>query len=147
MIPEIYGIFVFLHVVSAVISIGPLFILMPIIRRLRGVDEQIEQAFLTVIHVTIRVVMHAGHALVVTGVLLLILGPWPWHSSWVIMTIAVLLLSAFFLSRGFTQVLRNFHKPGVDKNDILRRLNRTAWTYIILMLIMLWLMVQKPMIW
>ena len=147
MIPEIYGIFVFLHVVSAVISIGPLFLLMPIIRRLHGVDEQIEQAFLTVIHVTIRVVMHAGHALVVTGVLLLILGPWPWHSSWVIMTIAVLLLSAFFLSRGFTQVLRNFHKPGVDKNDILRRLNRTAWTYIILMLIMLWLMVQKPMIW
>lgn len=147
MIPEIYGIFVFLHVVSAVISIGPLFLLMPIIRRLHGVDEQIEQVFLTVIHVTIRIVMHAGHALVVTGVLLLILGPWPWHSSWVIMTIAVLLLSAFFLSRGFTQVLRNFHKPGVDKNDILRRLNRTAWTYIILMLIMLWLMVQKPMIW
>lgn len=110
-------------------------------------NEQIEQAFLTVIHVTIRVVMHAGHALVVTGVLLLILGPWPWHSSWVIMTIAVLLLSAFFLSRGFTQVLRNFHKPGVDKTDILHRLNRTAWTYIILMLIMLWLMVQKPMIW
>lgn len=147
MIPDVYGIFVFLHVVSAVIAIGPLFLLLPVIRRLHGADSQIEEAYLSVIRVTIRIVMHAGHALVVTGVLLLILGPWPWHSSWVIMTIIVLLLSAVYISRGFTQVLRNFNKPGIDKNNIIRRLGQTAWTYIGLMLIILWLMVQKPMIW
>lgn len=147
MIPDIYGILVYSHIVSAVLSIGPLFILMPIIRRLRGVDAAIEQAYLSVIKIIIRIVMHAGHVLVFSGVLLLILGPWPWYTSWVIMTLAVLLLSAVFLSRGFTLVLRKFHDAGVDKNVMLSRLNRTSWTYIGLMLIMLWLMVQKPMIW
>lgn len=147
MIPDIYGILVFSHIVSAVLSIGPLFLLMPIIRRLRGVDAAVEQAYLSVINVVIRIVMHAGHVLVFTGVLLLILGPWPWYSSWVIMTLAVLLLSAVFLSRGFTLVLRKFHDPGADKNVMLNRLNNTSWAYIGLMLIMLWLMVQKPMLW
>ncbi|MFJ7934705.1 hypothetical protein [Sporosarcina sp. NPDC096371] len=143
----IYGILVYSHIVSAVLSIGPLFIFMPIIRRLRGVDAVIEQAYLSVINVVIRIVMHAGHVLVFTGVLLLILGPWPWYTSWVIMTLAVLLLSAVFLSRGFTLVLRKFHDPGADKNVMLSRLNKTSWYYIGLMLIMLWLMVQKPMLW
>lgn len=147
MMSAVYGIFVFLHVVSAVIAIGPLFLLLPIIRRLRGADSQAEEAYLTVIRVTIRGVMHAGHALVITGVLLLILGPWPWHASWVILTMIVLLLSAVYLSRGFTQVLRKFHELETNKNDIIHRLSRTTWTYIGLMLIILWLMVQKPMIW
>ena len=147
MIPDFYGILVFLHIVSAVLSIGPLFILMPIIRRINGVDAAIEQTYLSVINVIIRFVMHAGHALVFTGVLLIILGPWPWYTSWVIMTLAVLLLSAVFLSRGFTHVLRRFRNPAANKNEMLSRLNKTAWTYIVLMLIMLWLMVQKPMLW
>lgn len=147
MMPAVYGIFVFLHVVSAVIAIGPLFLLLPIIRRLRGANSQMEEAYLTVIRVAIRVVMHAGHALVVTGILLLIFGPWPWYTSWVILTILVLLLSALYLSRGFTQVLRTFHEPGTNKDAIIRRLRHTTWTYIGLMLIILWLMVQKPMVW
>ncbi len=147
MIPDIYGILVYSHIVSAVLSIGPLFILMPIIRRLGGVDAAIEQVYLSVIKIIIRIVMHAGHFLVFSGVLLLILGPWPWYTSWVIMTLIALLLSGVFLSRGFTQVLRKFHNPDADKNKMLIRLNKTAWTYILLMLIMLWLMVQKPMFW
>ncbi|WP_438311745.1 hypothetical protein [Sporosarcina sp. FA9] len=145
--PGIYGTIVFMHVISAILSIGPLFLLMPIIKRLRDVKTDIEAAYLSVIGVIIRIVMHAGHVLVVSGVLLLIFGPWPWYTSWVIMTIAVLLLSGVFLSRGFTIVLRRFHDPGVDKNTILNRLNKTSWIYIFLMLIMLWLMVQKPILW
>ncbi|KXH87106.1 hypothetical protein [Sporosarcina sp. HYO08] len=143
----VYGIIVFAHVVSAVLSIGPLVLLMPVIKRLHGVKEEIEEIYLAIIKVIIRVVMHAGHVLVFSGVLLLILGPWPWYTSWVIMTIAVMLLSGVFLAKGFTFVLRRFHDPGVDKKNILFRLNRTSWIYLGLMLIMLWLMVQKPMLW
>lgn len=143
----IYGAIVFLHVISAVLSIGPLFILMPIIKRLRGVGTVVEEVYLTVVNVIIRLVMHAGHVLVYTGVLLLIFGPWPWHTSWVIMTLAVMLLSGVFLAKGFTIVLRRFKDPNADKNKILNRLNTTSWIYIGLMLIMLWLMVQKPMLW
>lgn len=136
-----------MHVVSAVLSIGPLFLLMPIIRRLRGVEASIEEAYLSIIDVVIRIVMHAGHVLVFTGVLLIILGPWPWYTSWVVMTVVVMGISAFFLSTGFTRVLRKFHLPGMDKNDALNLLNRTSWIYIGLMLVMLWLMVEKPMFW
>lgn len=145
--PELYGILVFLHVLSAVLSIGPLTLLMPVIKRLHGVEASIEQAYLSVIKVVIRIVMHAGHVLVVSGVLLLIFGPYPWTTSWVILTLAVLLLSGVFLSRGFTIVLRRFHNLDADKTDILKRLMITSWVYLGLMLIMLWLMVQKPMFW
>ncbi|QUW22826.1 hypothetical protein JSQ81_04380 [Sporosarcina sp. Marseille-Q4063] len=144
---DFYALIIFIHVVSAVLSIGPLFILMPTIKRLRGVDMDVETAYLSIVNVVIRIVMHAGHALVVSGVLLLIFGPWPWYTSWVVMTVAVMLLSGLFLSRGFTFVLRRFHRPGENKNKILHRLNQTSWIYIGLMLIMLWLMVQKPVLW
>ncbi|KAA0965013.1 hypothetical protein FQ087_01450 [Sporosarcina sp. ANT_H38] len=143
----IYGAIVFLHVSSAILAIGPLFLLMPIIKRLRDVETSIEQAYLSIIKVIIRLVMHAGHVLVYTGVLLLVFGPWPWYTSWILMTLVILLLSGFFLARGFTIVLRKFKNPDADKNKILDRLNNTSWLYIGLMLIMLWLMVQKPMLW
>ncbi|WP_339251157.1 hypothetical protein NSQ43_13980 [Sporosarcina sp. FSL W8-0480] len=142
-----YGTIVFVHVVSAVLSIGPLFLLMPSIKRLRNVDTSSESAYLSVIKVIIRIVMHAGHALVVSGALLILTGPWPWYTSWVIATLAVMLLSGVFLSTGFTRVLRRYHLPDSDKGEILTVLNRTSWIYIGLMLIMLWLMVQKPMLW
>ncbi|WP_342515128.1 DUF2269 family protein [Sporosarcina sp. FSL K6-1522] len=144
---DIYGVMVFMHVFSAILSIGPLFLLMPVIKRVRGVGTEVEQAYMSVINVIIRIVMHAGHLLVVTGALLVFLGPWPWYTSWVIVTLIILLLSGVFLATGFTRVLRKFNKPGANKNEILRRLNRTSWGYIGLMLIMLWLMVQKPMLW
>lgn len=144
---DIYGVMVFLHVFSAIISIGPLFLLMPIIRRARGVAAEVEQAYMSVINVIIRIVMHAGHLLVVTGAILVFLGPWLWYTSWVIMTLVILLLSGVFLATGFTRVLRKFNTPGTNKDAILRRLNRTSWGYIGLMLIMLWLMVEKPMLW
>ncbi len=143
----LYDVIIFLHVISAVLSIGPLFLLMPIIKRLRGVGPEIETAYLTIIKVIIRLVMHAGHVLIVTGILLLIFGPWPWHSSWIIATIIVLLLSGVFLSKGFSVVLRRFNVEGYCKSKILNRLNQTSWIYIALMLVMLWLMVQKPILW
>ena len=145
--PDIYSIVVFMHVISAVLAIGPLFVLMPIIKRLSDVETKIEAAYLTVINVIIRIVMHAGHALVVTGIVLIISGPWPWHTSWVVMTVFVMGVSALFLATGFTRVLRVFNAPGARKKDSLKRLNRTSWLYIGLMLIMLWLMVQKPTFW
>ena len=147
MFPDFYTTVVFAHVVSAVLSIGPLFILMPIIKRLRSAQSDVELAYMSVIKVIIRIVMHAGHVLVFTGVLLIILGPWPWYTSWVVMTVVVMGISAFFLATGFTRVLRIFDMPGINKYELLNRLNWTSWLYIGLMLVMLWLMVQKPTFW
>ncbi|MEK3933771.1 DUF2269 family protein [Sporosarcina sp. FSL W7-1349] len=142
----IYNLFVYLHVFSAVLSIGPLFVLLPIIRRLRGAERKVESAYLSVIQATIRMVMHAGHVLVFTGVVLLIIGPWPWYSSWILLTWAIMLVSVVFLAKGFTSVLKNFQQS-TDKQQVLNRLRSTSWMYIGLLLLMLWLMVQKPMLW
>ena len=142
-----YTTIVFLHVVSAVLSIGPLFIIIPLINRLRKMILAEEEIYLSLIQVIVRVVMHAGHALVATGALLVLFGPWPWYTSWVVMTIIVMGISGVFLATAFTRVLRRFNEPGLDKLYILYRLKRTTWIYIGLMFIMLWLMVQKPSFW
>lgn len=147
MIIDFYTTIVFSHVVSAVLSIGPLFVIIPLINRLIKMVEEEEEIYLSLINVIVRIVMHAGHVLVVTGVLLILLGPWPWHTSWVVMTLAVMGLSGVFLAKGFTRVIRRFHEPGNDKLYVLYRLKRTTWIYIGLMILMLWLMVQKPNFW
>lgn len=142
-----YGAVVFAHVVSAVISVGPLFLLLPLIRRLRMAVGEAEEIYLAFIRVIIRLVMHAGHVLVVSGILLIWFGPWPWHTSWVVLTVGVMLLSAVFLATGFSSVLKKFHEIGADREATINKLRRTAWVYISLLLIMLWLMVQKPTVW
>lgn len=145
--PDFYSAIVFIHVISAMLSIGPLFILIPIIKRLRGVEHDIEVAYMSVINVIIRLVMHAGHVLVVSGIILILVGPWPWYTSWVLMTVFVMGVSAVFLATGFTRVLRIFNDPETSKNKLLNRLNTTSFIYIGLMIIMLWLMVLKPNFW
>lgn len=142
-----YGAIVFAHVVSAVISVGPLFLLLPLIRRLRTAKAEAEDIYLAFIRVIIRLVMHAGHVLVVTGILLILFGPWPWNTSWVILTIGVMLLSGFFLATGFSTVLKRFHESSSDREAVVNKLQRTAWIYIGLLMVMLWLMVQKPAVW
>ncbi|PID15369.1 hypothetical protein CSV63_06165 [Sporosarcina sp. P34] len=142
-----YGAIVYAHVVSAVISVGPLFLLLPLIRRLRTAKAEVEDIYLAFIRVIIRLVMHSGHVLVVTGILLILFGPWPWNTSWVILTIGVMLLSGFFLATGFSSVLKRFHESGNDKETVVNKLQRTAWIYIGLLMVMLWLMVQKPAVW
>lgn len=141
----LYGSIVYAHVLSAILAIGPLFLLMPIIRRLKLADGGIEQAYLAFIRVIIRLVMHAGHVLVISGITLTLLGPWPWNSSWILLTWAIMLLSVVFLAKGFTSVLKTYGQA--DKTETLKRLNRTSWLYIGLLLIILWLMVQKPILW
>lgn len=147
MIIDFYRTIVFSHVVSAVLSIGPLFIIIPLINRLIHLNEEVEAIYLSIIHTIVRIVMHAGHVLVLTGGLLIIIGPWPWHTSWVVMTVVVMGLSGVFLATGFTRVIRRFQEPEMDKLFVLQKLKRTTWVYIGLMLLMLWLMIQKPMFW
>lgn len=142
-----YGAIVYAHVLSAVISIGPLFLLLPLIRRLRNAKTAAEDIYLAIIRVIIRLVMHAGHVLVVSGALLILLGPWPWHASWVVLTLAIMLVSGVFLATGFSRVLKKYHEFSGSKEQTLDKLRRTAWVYISLLLVMLWLMVQKPAIW
>lgn len=144
---DYYITFVFLHVTSAVLAIGPLFIIIPTIKKLQKTVGAGEAAYISMINIIVRIVMHAGHALVTTGVILILLGPWPWYTSWVIMTVIIMLLSAVFLATGFSKVTRQFNMPNTNRQRVLNQLSRNTWIYIVIMLILLWLMVQKPILW
>ncbi|GKV69500.1 hypothetical protein NCCP2716_19980 [Sporosarcina sp. NCCP-2716] len=142
-----YAVIVYLHVLSAVVSVGPLFVLFPIIRRMRSAAGTEDALLISLFKWTIRFVMHSGHVLVVTGILLLLIGPWPWYTSWVIVTVGVMMLSIVFLASGFSKVLKRFPDEPENREALIATLSKTSWRYILLLLVMLYLMVAKPAFW
>ncbi|WP_210364179.1 hypothetical protein [Bacillus sp. REN3] len=143
----IYRTIIYLHVSSVIASIGPFFIVRPIIKKLPLAEEKELAAYLTTLRSIVRLSMHAGHVLVGTGILLVILGPWKWSAPWIVMTLALMFSSLFFLARAFSPTLKKFGEKGTDKARLSARLQRTIWIYIILLMSMLWFMVVKPAPW
>lgn len=135
------------HIMSAALSIGPFFVLLPMIKRIKAADAGSLQALLITFKSAIRLVMHAGHVLVVSGVLMVWQGPWPWSTPWILMTLAVMFSSVLFLARAFSPVLRQFSGPDADQDALAAKLKRSLWIYILLLLLMLWFMVDKPTLW
>ncbi|WP_338754455.1 hypothetical protein [Bacillus sp. FJAT-52991] len=142
-----YQLLIFIHVSSVILSIGPFFVLFPLLKKLRQATDDTEQACIDVFQSAIRLVKHAGHVLVGSGILLMIVGSWPWTTSWVVMTIVVMISSIFFLARAFTPTLKKFNEPEVNKQQLVDKLYRSVWIYIALLTIMLWFMVVKPVLW
>jgi hypothetical protein len=142
-----YRILIFIHVLSAIGSIGPFFILLPIINQLQKATGEALSAYLSIIRFVVRLTKHMGHILVGSGVLLIIFGPWTWRTPWILMTLVVMFLSIFFLARAFSPILKKFEEKDQDKIRLAAKLKRTLWNYILLLLIMLWFMVVKPVLW
>lgn len=143
----LYTILVYIHVLSVIMSIGPFFVLLPIIGKLRTANTPAEQVYVDTFKIAIRIVKHAGHVLVASGVLLVLLGSWSWATSWIVMTILIMFASIFFLARAFTPKLRKLGEPGHDRLMLVSKLKRAVWNYLILLLAMLWFMVAKPQLW
>jgi hypothetical protein len=143
----IYQVVLFLHIFSAILSIGPFFVLVPITKKMRATDESVLLAYLSVFSSAVRLVKHAGHILVTTGVLLIWQSAWAWTTSWVVMTIAVMVSSVFFLARAFSPVILKFHEQKLSQDELIRKLHRSVWIYIALLMMMLWFMVSKPVLW
>lgn len=143
----LYTVIVYIHVLSAVASVGPLFLLFPIISRIRKAVMSEEAMLLSLFKWTTRFVMHSGHVLVGSGVILILIGPWPWYTSWVIVTLGIMMISIVFLASGFSVVLNRFPKEPENREELLKKLLNTSWRYIGLLLIMLYLMVAKPSFW
>jgi hypothetical protein len=143
----IYQVILFLHIFSAVLSIGPFFVLVPMIPKMRVADQRGLLAYLSLFKSTVRLVKHAGHVLVTTGVLLVWKSAWTWSTSWVVMTIAVMVSSVFFLARAFSPAICKFHAQKISQDELISKLHRSVWIYIALLMIMLWFMVAKPVLW
>ena len=142
-----YTLILYTHIISAALSIGPFFVLLPMIERIRIADAQSLQTLLATFKSATRIVMHAGHVLVATGILLIWQGPWSWNAPWIVMTLAVMFSAVFFLARAFSPVLKKFGDPAADQTALAAKLARSLWVYIVLLLLMLWFMVDKPMLW
>lgn len=142
-----YTLILYLHILSAILSIGPFFVLLPLIKRMDGEEDAVLQSHILTFKSAVRLVKHAGHVLVATGILLIWQSAWTWTTPWIMMTLAVMFGSVFFLARAFKPVLRKFDDPAAERKALLKKLNRSTWLYILLLLLMLWLMVAKPVIW
>ncbi len=147
MIDFLYRIIIYLHVLSAMSSIGPFFLLLSIVNKLPKASSKKLSAYLTTFKVAVSVVKHSGHVLVLTGSCLVIFGPWTWKTPWILTTLIILLGSSIFLARAFSPTLRKFTKEGSDKNGLTATLKRTLWIYLFLLIAMLWFMVDKPTLW
>lgn len=143
----INSVLLFLHIGSAALSIGPFFVLLPLINKMRSAEHEVLLTYLEVFRSSVRLVKHAGHVLVATGILLVWQSAWTWAASWLIMTIAVMAGSIFFLARAFTPVIRQFMGGKISQHNLVSKLRRSIWMYILLLLVMLWFMVAKPIIW
>jgi hypothetical protein len=143
----LYKIFLYIHILSVIVSIGPFFILFPIIKKLRTATNAEMEAHLGTFRFIVWLAKHAGHVLVGSGVLLVLSGPWTWDTPWLLITLIILFCSLFFLARAFSPTLRKFNEDGHNKNVLADKLKKAVWIYIILLMIMLWFMVVKPYMW
>ncbi|RNF38701.1 hypothetical protein [Planococcus salinus] len=142
-----YTAILYAHIMSAVLSIGPFFVLVPMVKKMAIAEGAVLRTHIATFKSATRLVKHAGHLLVTTGVLLIWQSSWSWTASWIVLTLAVMLGSVFFLARAFTPVLRKFDDVQEDQLQLVRKLNRSLWIYIFLLMLMLWFMVDKPMLW
>jgi hypothetical protein len=72
---------------------------------------------------------------------------WTWKTSWIVITILIMVSSLFFLARAFSPLLRKFTDRKQDREMLTKKLMRTTLAYLFLLLVMLWFMVAKPNIW
>ena len=143
----VYRILIYIHVLSAIVSIGPFFILFALVKRLPGASKAELDAYLTTFRFVVRLAKHSGHVLVGSGILLVVSGPWTWGTPWIILTLIILFCSLFFLARAFSPTLRKFQEVNHNRTELTTKLTRSIWIYLILLMAMLWFMVAKPVLW
>lgn len=144
----LYSTVVYIHVISAILSIGPFFVLIPMLKKMRIVKTHEEMtAYVTTFSLAIQIVKHSGHVLILSGIYILWRGGYSLTSPFIVMTITLLILSLVFLARAFKPTMRTFNTPQYDHKDFIDKLTKSVWIYTILLLIMLWFMVTKPTLW
>jgi hypothetical protein len=145
----LYPWLVFIHSVSALISVGPFIVLIPLLAKLRTAEGTLLYSYLDTFHFVVRLSKHAGHVLVFSGLLLLWLGGWPWTTPWIAATFVVLIASVFFMARAFSPTIRRLRGSAHDDDraPLVLKLARTLYLYMTILFLMLWLMIMKPALW
>lgn len=143
----LYKMIVFIHVVSAVAAIGPLFSIFPILARIEKAKDRDIKGLIEGLRGVVRAVSLGGHVLIISGIVLLWMSGWSWKTSWILATIILLIVSLFFLAKAFKPAWRIAESEHFQKDVFIAVMKRATILYIIIMLMMLWLMVVKPQLW
>lgn len=139
---------IFIHVVSAIGSIGPLFVMLVILHLLKHHQTSLDvSTALRIFRESVRFIKHAGHVLVASGVVLVAWGPWEWRHSWIVLTLLLMIASIFFLGSAFKRVFRAVEAQAISYEVVVDQLGRATCIYLILLGIMLAFMIWKPMLW
>ncbi|CCQ92888.1 conserved membrane hypothetical protein [[Clostridium] ultunense Esp] len=147
MIGYLYPWLLFFHVFSVILSIGPYFILFPLLRRLQEASHEELEHHLFVFRYVVWISKHAGHLLVVTGGLLWWLGGYRWNTSWILIPIFILLSALFFLARAFSPTIKAIQEGKIDRREAVGKLRFSLYTYLVILLASLWFMIAKPTYW
>lgn len=114
---SIYTLLLYIHILSAILSIGPLFVVLAIVKKMHTAAHEEMPPYIQVFQGAITIVKHAGHVLVASGILLMWRGGYPWTTSWVVLTFLVMAGSIVFwrerLNRPFEHLIR---QPTISKN-------------------------------
>ncbi len=143
----LYTFLIYIHVISAIGSIGPLFVLLVLLSRMGKIDTGEWKGYVESLQGSIDVVKHAGHAVVLSGILLILFGSWSFAHSWVVLTLILLVASLVFLARAFKPTMQTYGSDSFNKKQFIFTLQKNTWIYITLLLMITALMVFKPIIW
>ncbi|MDU0200360.1 MULTISPECIES: DUF2269 family protein [Paenibacillus] len=142
-----YILLLYIHIFSVVLSIGPYFVLFPLLAKIRTAPFELLPEYLEPFRITVRLTKHAGHVLVATGILLTWLTEWTWKTSWIVFTVLIMVASLYFIARAFSPLLRKLRAPHDDRNVLVNQLRSALIWYVIITLSMMWFMVAKPSFW
>lgn len=144
----IYSFFLYLHIFSVIPSLGPFFVLFPLLRKLRTASAEELKIYLPTFTFAVRLSKHSGHVLVPSGIILMWIDQLSWLTSWVLITIFILVSSLYFIARAFSPTIRKLANPEHnDRQDLVNKLRSSLLLYVALMMIMLWFMITKPLYW
>ena len=143
----LYTFLIYIHIISAIGSIGPLFVLLVLLSRMGKIDTSEWNGYVQSLQGSIDVVKHAGHAVVISGILLILFGSWSFAHSWVVLTLILLIASLVFLARAFKPTMQTYGSEAFNKQQFIFTLQKNTWIYITLLLMITALMVFKPIIW
>ena len=143
----LYTFILYIHIISAIGSVGPLFVLLVLLNRMKKLRGNEWNGYVQSLQGSIDVVRHAGHLVVISGILLIVFGNWSFTHSWVVLTLILLVASLVFLASAFKPTMQTYGSDAFNKEQFITTLQRNTWIYIILLLIILGFMVYKPILW
>ncbi|MEG0386150.1 MAG: hypothetical protein RR642_15525 [Solibacillus sp.] len=143
----LYTIILYTHILSAIVSMGPLFAIFPLLKRMNDASAEQVGGYVQSVQGILRAIANGGHVVVPSGLLLIWFGGWSWTASWVILTMIVMFASLFFMARAFKPSMAYAKSDGFVKETFISMIKTATWKYIFLMGVLLWLMVVKPNFW